>query len=101
LTGLAEGQYVVMAKAQFERQSDLGDTTVACTLEVGDAIENSAVLLSSLGTATATLPFLTPAVVPPSGAAILSCAGTSPGVAFLARNVKITAIQIDSMFVQR
>jgi hypothetical protein len=91
LIGLPAGKYIVMAKAQFDHDQDLPESTVECTLDVGGVPESSAVRLSSPGTAT--LPFLAPADLTGVGGAILSCIGDD----VRASNVKLTAIQVDTL----
>ena len=94
LTDLPVGNHLVTAKVQLDAPDLDGDVTVECTLEVGDAIDHSAVVLSSLGVAT--LPLSTPAVLSVPGEAVLRCVGDL----IQASHVKLTAIQVDSLVFQ-
>jgi len=96
LTGLGEGLYVVTAKLQL----DVGDvspgTTVTCDLEAGMDTDESAVLFDNPNnTGVATLPLMVAAEVPMGGgAAILACSGPPM---MIVRNIKLVAIQIDTL----
>jgi hypothetical protein len=94
LTGLPAGKFILMAKAQFNLDSDLATTEVTCTLGAGDLTERSAVSLPTPGTAT--IPFMVPADLPSGGGAVLNCIGAN----VFASNVKLTAIQVESLFLQ-
>jgi len=100
LTGLPAGKYVVTAKVQLDLDQDLSSRKVECRLDVADAPEVSTVLLSSPGIAT--VPFLTPADLPAGGMAILRCYADPQldGSFVLASNVKMTAIQVDSLILE-
>jgi hypothetical protein len=93
LTNLPVGSYIVMAKAQLDLDSDLTETNVLCTLAAGNVDESSSVRLPTPGSAT--LPLLVPADLPGGGAVVLTCGGDR----VRASNVKITAIQVNSLFV--
>ena len=92
------GNFVVMAKAQFDLAGELS-ATVTCTLRLepgGVAIDQSAVQLSSTG-ATATLPLSGVAVLGLAGAdAVLSCDDENVDNVSASR-VKLTAIHVETL----
>jgi hypothetical protein len=100
LRGLGGGRYLVSAKAQF----DLGDgatTDVTCSLSVEDP--NG---LVELDASAVTVPNSSKATIPLSGAVELSLAGGDltldcQGQGVQARNIKLSAIQVDELALFR
>jgi Collagen triple helix repeat (20 copies) len=93
---LPDGKYLVTAKAQFALQSDLSPTTVACTLEAGDAIDHAAVTLPTPGTAVVTLMAAANVI---GGGAVLHCLTDDPDPTKVVTptNMKLAAILVNEL----
>lgn len=86
---LPEGFFVVSAKVQLD--SNDATAVVQCELTLGGESDASAVTLAASDTDT--LPLLLAGPAQAGEAATLTCRGA----ALIARNIKVTAVQVDSL----